>query len=133
MELYAHASKSGREDEGKAMLDEVAIARNGRMVRGTSTALRVGAGYSAPSSTLYKVEPAYTEEAACEILWGDGSGHCSESNRRTAQNFASSSGGLASMKSGGRRSGPMLFKPGRGRVLVTVAANIWTELNFRLM
>jgi TonB family protein len=133
MELYARFLKNqGREDEGQAMLDEVAIARKGRLVQGTSTALRVGGGISAPS-VLYKVEPAYTEEARAAKYSGTVVVTVEIQPDGTAQNIRIVKGlGLGLDEKAVEAISQWRFKPGmKGDVPVTVAANI--EVNFRLM
>jgi TonB family C-terminal domain len=133
MLLYARFLKTqGREDEGKAMLDQVALIRKGQVVQSTSTALRVGGGVSAPS-VLYKVEPAYTEEARVAKYTGTVVVTVEIQPDGTAQNIRVIKGlGLGLDEQAVEAIGQWRFKPGmKGDVPVTVAANI--EVNFRLM
>lgn len=139
MELYARFLKEqGREDEAKAMSDRATFVRKALVseqipkMQSNSTALKIGGGVTAPS-VLYKIDPAYTDEARFAKYAGTVVLTIEIFPDGTAQNIRVVKGlGLGLDEKAVEAINQWRFKPGtKDGVPVTVMANI--EVNFRLL
>jgi TonB family protein len=139
MELYARFLKEqGREDEAKAMFDHATLVWKAlapdktRTVQSTSNALRIGSGVTSPS-VIYKIDPAYTDEARFAKYAGTVVLTVEIFPDGTAQNIrVVKTLGLGLDDKAVEAISKWRFKPGtKDGEPVTVMANI--EVNFKLL